>query len=869
MDRTHRRHPTPTSAQRGRPGHVSGLLARALVLLACAAVWSPSVPKARAAGSVTFDAAQDSGDLSNQTSGSWTHTTSGTNRYLVVGLSGWDNSSSLTNVTVTYNGVALTKLGGAQTAGNNQAVLWGLANPALGSNTVAVNNIPSDFAELGGGSVSFTGAHLTSPTGTLVSETGGDGSVNITLASGDLGVDILYSGIGAQQPAVGANGTERVSQFCCSEKWMMMATEGGAGTVTMSWTDAGGSEFAQAAVPIKVADSEITVSGTVYTDEGATPIGANRTVAVSVNGSAGLTDETDAGGFFSVSVPQTTGAVLTIYLDGETEDAVTATLGGGANLTGAHLYQYRLIVRSDSGGVALANTHLAVADNNGDSDISAIYVMSDGNATLQLKPDKELFVWPGDSFTPGGRVKTHDLDVRGTMAMGTNGLTVSGSLVAVLGTFTTTTGVLLTSLDDTGELLALAPPGFAKDLAIDNGLVGYWKFDDASGGTAKGSARSGKNGSLTQMETGSDWTADKTPVRFFNQSALDFATNDYVQVASPGLPTTDFTWALWVNLDAAQSFQTVMESQGNSATELEMAVNGSRRVEIYSNEMGEIPDITTAGTIPLDTWTHLALRRGGGELSVWFNGVKDANTGTEDTEYDFQTCPLLIGVDADSGCTGSLNGFWDGQMDDVRVYNRALSASEIARLASGYPNTGSGVYNLGSALAVSGSLLNYTAELRTGNAYPITVTGSWLNHGQFTSTGTVYLRGGGNQTMSGNTVFHTLDIRSNGRTRTVFFDHSSRQSASGSLVLRGAKANVLSLRSTRAGSGANLLLDGDSGTQTIDYLNVKDNHADGGKTLECALSFEGCTDSGNNVNWRFQHVQNPANNMGYILFFGP
>ena len=40
-------------------------------------------------------------------------------------------------------------------------------------------------------------------------------------------------------------------------------------------------------------------------------------------------------------------------------------------------------------------------------------------------------------------------------------------------------------------------------------------------------------------------------------------------------------------------------------------------------------------------------------------------------------CLFFIGVDADAGCTGSLNGFLQGRLDEVRVYNRSLTDAEI------------------------------------------------------------------------------------------------------------------------------------------------------------------------------------------------
>jgi hypothetical protein len=517
-------------------------------------------------------------------------------------------------------------------------------------------------------------------------------------------------------------------------------------------------------------------------------------------------------------------------------------------MTGIHLYQDRLIVRSESGSHVMTNARLAIADNNADTDITALYVMADSNATLQVKPDKELYVWSGDTFTPGRRVKSHDVEVKGTLAMGTNGLTVSGSLVANAGTLTTSTGVIIRSFSDgIGETLSLGS-NVIKDLTIsDDSLVGYWKFDDGNGGTAKDSSLRGNNGTLTSMETGRDWVTGHTGSHvFFNPNALDFDGNDdYVSVGNMG-SVSAYSVSLWAKRNTISgSFDVVFGG------------TSSYKDSFWAYEAGHI-GFGDAGVASWaqwnsvwtdkNSWHHIVIVAPtmGNSQSVilYFDGQSQGTRTVNNVTGTFDA--LKIGEFA-----SILGSEFFGQIDDFRVYNRALSASEIQKLYNGYPHTGSGVYSLGSKLNVSGSLLNYTGELRTGNAYPITASGNWLNMGQFTSTGTVYLRGGTNQTMSGNTVFGNLNATSNGRNRTIFMDHSSRQSASGALVLQGTVSNALTLRSTRTGSGANLLLDGSSGSQEIAYMNVRNNDASGGSTLVCYAIAEGCTDSGNTTNWLF------------------
>ena len=70
----------------------------------------------------------------------------------------------------------------------------------------------------------------------------------------------------------------------------------------------------------------------------------------------------------------------------------------------------------------------------------------------------------------------------------------------------------------------------------------------------------------------------------------------------------------------------------------------------------------------------------GSTLTVWINGKKAGSRAVSG-----RTCsnnnPLAIGA-KNYPAKGLLEAFWDGQLDEVRIYNRALSATEIAGLRS-------------------------------------------------------------------------------------------------------------------------------------------------------------------------------------------
>jgi len=148
------------------------------------------------------------------------------------------------------------------------------------------------------------------------------------------------------------------------------------------------------------AGATVSVSGTAYTNEGVTNIGANKTVAISINGAAAAgTDDTDSSGAYSITgLTISANDILTLYIDGETEKAVTVTKATGSNQTGVDLYQNDLITRCDN-SCSLTNANLDTANNNGDTDIDAIYT---GTSAITTPSGISLFIPASQTFAPGG-----------------------------------------------------------------------------------------------------------------------------------------------------------------------------------------------------------------------------------------------------------------------------------------------------------------------------------------------------------------------------------------------------------------------------------------------------------------------------------
>ena len=599
-----------------------------------------------------------------------------------------------------------------------------------------------------------------------------------------------------------------------------------------------------------------SVWGTVYSDEGTTAI-SNRIVAASMDGgSRAATGLTTSTGFYALDHLQYTGGlVLTVFLDNGAEKAATTTILSSTGITAFHLYKDRLIVRADSGSTALTNTHLATADNTADADLLNVFHV-DSSSALGSGSGKEVFVWTGDTYQPGGRVKTHDLDVRGTLTLGTNGLTASGS-VTVSGTMTTSTGILLTSVDR--ETLALTGVTL-QNITVDNGLWGYWKMDDGTGSLVRDSSRYSHSGAVSGIpvtSTSSGWVVGSTGTTlFYNASALLFdGTTDFVNIGDQldSDDRQDFTITGWVNRSSFAGKHTILAKKtGSGASAAGYALWIDDATDTLQFAVSDGTDdyvLKSTTTVPAAGWRHVAAvwdQDSAANTELYVGGTADSatDTGTIGSVNDLSNSQdLRIGSESDGEHS------FHGKLDDIRIYKRVLGPSEIRALAQGNRATGSGVYTLGSTIDINGDLRIYggTIDIPSGVNKTITLAGNINNQGGFERGSGTFTLDGTNQTISGSTMFNVFR-KVAASAMTLYLDFTSRQSVSGSLVLNGADASTkLSLRSTKSGSVARMFLD-TAGVQSLQYLNVQDQSASGGVVLACATS---CTDSGHNFRWSF------------------
>jgi hypothetical protein len=252
----------------------------------------------------------------------------------------------------------------------------------------------------------------------------------------------------------------------------------------------------------------------------------------------------DGGGQFTLSgATMTGGSIVTLYLDGESQYGVTVTLGSGTSMTGVSIYQDRLIVRSDSGSVALTNAMLDIADNNGDSDITAIYTENSGVANV--KSGKHLHVWANDTFTPGGNVNVGSgVFIRGTLVAGSNTVTLSGAWVNG-GTFTANTSTV--ALDGTGQSLSGATTFYNLSKSVSSADTLLFRasqtFTISNTTTLQGAASNLL--SLLSTTSGTQWSIDPQNGRSISYVYVQDSNNINATVIDPSNSTDGGNTTNW------------------------------------------------------------------------------------------------------------------------------------------------------------------------------------------------------------------------------------------------------------------------------------------------------------------------------------
>jgi tetratricopeptide (TPR) repeat protein len=215
---------------------------------------------------------------------------------------------------------------------------------------------------------------------------------------------------------------------------------------------------------------------------------------------------------------------------------------------------------------------------------------------------------------------------------------------------------------------------------LDEGMVGHWELDETRGAIARDSSGNGHNGMLM-----GDLSFNSNSVEGVIGRALHLTGTEDMSIRADSVfvPTSAFTVSLWFTPDSDQDstgnkwylmyWGGDEETSGNKPLyEFNEDERGTIRLCIGIVGKQQYKLETKTNSWKAFTWYHLVATFDGAEVKLYVNGTLEDAANQRGTHYA-----------SSEVCFGSkYNGDnpFKGKLDDIRIYNRGLSADEIGQL---------------------------------------------------------------------------------------------------------------------------------------------------------------------------------------------
>jgi hypothetical protein len=247
----------------------------------------------------------------------------------------------------------------------------------------------------------------------------------------------------------------------------------------------------------------------------------------------------------------------------------------------------------------------------------------------------------------------------------------------------------------------------------NGGPIGYWRFDECQGTTANDGSINGNSGSITIGASGSQTTTgtcssptDGTGAWYnghigkYNSSISFDGTDDYVNLGDPSNGSLDFgtgsfTLSAWLRTTySGTAFNRIIEKYNSGTTAGYAFYTGGGdvgKIRVYIGDGTNYRANTVNRTINDGNWHHVLIvfDRSSQVMKAYIDGqLQKWNESGTTSSLSIATVGSVSNSDnLVFGSQSGSSGFWSGLMDDVRIFNYGLTATQVKQ-----------VYNQGSAV---------------------------------------------------------------------------------------------------------------------------------------------------------------------------
>jgi hypothetical protein len=317
--------------------------------------------------------------------------------------------------------------------------------------------------------------------------------------------------------------------------------------------------------------------------------------------------------------------------------------------------------------MGLSTSDLAVRDHaDGPVDGQWNYIVATYNSATDVK---KIYVNGVEIASATGITGTINTNPAGTSWIGTFGAGVGYPFLGKIDETRIYNRAL--SADEVRRLYTMTNPRVGV-IPLDDGLVGYWDFETGRGDTVVYDRTPNRhNGTLTTMDPDTDWVDSKSGLG----NALEFdGTSDHIVI--PDSPDFDigadgFSYSAWIKPTAYPLSHNMF--MGHHLPYFNVRSTGKLFMSMgAASAQRSITGVTVLST---DTWYHaVGTYDSDGYMRIYLNAEEEVIGGPWPTATNYS-------YDQYIGRWTSSGSYWfSGSIDEVRMYNRALSAEEIKRL---------------------------------------------------------------------------------------------------------------------------------------------------------------------------------------------
>jgi hypothetical protein len=235
-------------------------------------------------------------------------------------------------------------------------------------------------------------------------------------------------------------------------------------------------------------------------------------------------------------------------------------------------------------------------------------------------------------------------------------------------------------LTSTAASLPARTPEGVTAASLARGLIGYWRFDEPAGSrVARDGSGNGMDCTLRELDPASDWVPGVTgkAIRINGHGWLDCSNVQGLSGVS-----RELTVAAWVYMYRLKpDLASIVAWQKGTGQDYEffLGMSGENLLlasAVWARLEWKMPSI-------VGRWVHLAgTRSADGTRRLYFDGVEVAHKGRRPDLLNPGVGPLIVGGRAKTVEPLVVRQRLDGAIDDLLIYDRALSAEEIAGLVA-------------------------------------------------------------------------------------------------------------------------------------------------------------------------------------------